>query len=118
MKPIRALIDKIIDANQRQHIQTITITYEKFKEDSVTPELTIDTYSDEVFNQFQLDMISLGLESGVDVSAYANPAFDLEQMSAILGGLKDGLDVTIYAKPEYSVKEMYAMRFQLEKQQK
>ena len=29
MKPIRVLIDKIIDANQRQHIQTITITYEK-----------------------------------------------------------------------------------------
>lgn len=66
----------------------------------------------------QMYMLLMGLKSGVDVSAYANPAFDLEQMSAILGGLKDGLDVTIYAKPEYSVKEMYAMRFQLEKQQK
>lgn len=47
------------------------------------------------FDEKQLDVISRGIERGLDIGHYANPAFTHHQMEEILMGLKHGLEVPV-----------------------
>ena len=48
------------------------------------------------------------------MSIYANFDYNEYQMNQILNGLETGLDVSVYADPKYSADEMESMREALE----
>lgn len=54
------------------------------------------------YDEYQLDELQDGYDSGLDISIYANPAFDRVQMSLIRLGLENNIDINKYAFVEYN----------------
>ena len=67
-------------------------------------------FSDPRLNSKQVEMIIIGLRSGIDVTKYNNPELDHEQMKLIGRDLEKGYPVELYNNPKLSIHQMYALR--------
>lgn len=68
------------------------------------------------FDNLQRFEITIGIDSGIDVSLYAKPEFNWQQMEEIRWGLKAGVDVSLYLDPNIPWQEMRNKRIELERE--
>ena len=83
---------------------------------NISVDALMRMYEQQDFDDMQLNEISIGLESNVNVSIYANSSYHWAQMQMIRCGLERNLDISKYADPRVPLNDMILMYQKLCKQ--